>query len=117
MMDNADRGLPSWGGEMNGFDKFSMKCRSELDGARKDDAPLFVSRLARRLTDKASDVIAQLYRAALKEEDEVEYLLKALKEHRAKENIDDLGGCFMEMFQQRNFKRREGESLQEYILV
>ena len=112
-MDNHDRGLPSWDGEMSGFEAFSMNCRLELDGARKDDAPLLAPRLARRLTDKVFDVVAQLDRAALKEVDGVENLLKALEEHKGKEKIDDLGDCFTEMLQQKNYVRREGESAQE----
>ena len=92
---------------MSCFESFALKRRLDLDGTRVDDVPLLAPKLARRLTDKAFHVVAQLDRETLKEETGVEHLLKALEEHRGKEKIRDVGGCFTDMLQQRNYVRRE----------
>lgn len=101
--------LPTWDGDWSSFRTYEMKVGLEVDSTKKDELKLLGPRLAKNLTRKGWELVEDVDREKLREENGAEYLLKHLKGHRGKDKVDLMGDALKDLFQKADVARKEGE--------
>ena len=112
--DETNPRLPRWGGDWTQFRGYEQRVSLEIDSTRSDELTLLGPRLAKNLYDKGWEMIEDIDRTKLKEEDGAKYLLKFLGEQRGRDKVDLLGDAMKDLLMKQDVIRKEGEEFAEY---
>ena len=86
----------------------------EIDSTRSDELTLLGERLATILYNKGWEMIEEIYRAKLKEEDGAKYFLKFLREQGRRDKVDILRDEIKNLLMKQDVIRKEGEEFAKY---
>ena len=113
--DDVNPRLPTWNGDWTVFKNFETRVGLEIDGTKSDEKALLGPRIAKNLTGKAWEMIEDIDRAKLKEENGATFLLNHLKQQRGRDKVDLLGDAMRDLLQKPEVLRMDGEELMEYL--
>ena len=107
--------LPTWAGDWLGFQNYELRVSLEIDSTKEDDLTMLGPRLAKNLTGKAWEMVAEVDRERLKAKDGAEYLMRYLRTQRGRDHVDLMGDALHDMFSKADVVRKDSEEFMDYL--
>ena len=107
--------LPTWAGDWLGFQNYELRVCLEIDSTKEDDLTMLGPRLAKNLTGKAWEMVAEVDRETLKAKDGAEYLMRYLRTQRGRDHVDLMGDALHDMFSKADVVRKDSEEFMDYL--
>ena len=105
--------IPEWDGQLVTFKDFEENCYWYVRGLRRQDRPLAVPRIIRRLPKAPRQLVRQLNKHKLAARSGLNYLLHMIQTKLLVPQVQDVGRYISAYFEHLSCRR--GESIQEFV--